>query len=142
MIKRLCFKPFTNENYPFNIPSIKNTEGLDLSSPITIFVGENGSGKSTLLQSIAYYNNSINVSSERLDSEYYSEVKELSKKMTIAYTFKTRKGFFFSGEEFITYINNLKKMKQELLSDLEEIKIEFKDKSEYVRGLALGPIKG
>ena len=142
MIKRISFTDFDSNEYPFNIPSIKNTKELDLSNSITVFVGDNGSGKSTLLQSIAYYNNSINVSSETLDSEYYDEVKQLSKKMKISYSFKTKSGFFFSGEEYITYINNLKKMKSDLLKDLAEMEIEFKDKSEYVRGLAFGPIKG
>ena len=69
MIKRIQFLPFESEEYPFNIPSIKNTKMLDLSSNITVLVGNNGSGKSTLLQAIAYYSNSINVSKNTLDSE-------------------------------------------------------------------------
>lgn len=142
LIKKVTFVPFSSNEYPFNIPSIINTTELDLSNPITVFVGENGSGKSTLLQAIAYYNNSINVSSQSIDSAYYDSVKQLSKKMKLSYSYKTRSGFFFSGEEFITYINNLKKMKNDLLKDLAEMKIEFKDKSDYVKGLAFGPIKG
>jgi len=34
------------------VPAIRATESLDLSSPVTFFVGENGSGKSTLLEAI------------------------------------------------------------------------------------------
>ncbi len=141
LIKSVCFKDFDCVDYPFNIPAINSKLELDLSNKVTIFVGENGSGKSTLLQAIAYYNNSINVSRESLDSPYYGAIKKLAEKMKISYTYKTRKGFFFSGEEFITYINNLKKMKNELTVDLGEIKEEFKNKSEYVRNLALGPIR-
>ena len=140
MIKKLYFDEFIEESYPFNINPIKNTKELDLSSKITVLVGENGSGKSTLLQAIAYYNNSINVSSSRLDSDYYEAVQKLAKKMKIVYTVKTRKGFFFSGEEFITYINSLKNMKIELLKDIEEIKTEFKGKDAYSLKLALGPL--
>ena len=81
------------------------------------------------------------VSKEKMESSYYNRVKDLSKKMKISYSIKTRSGFFFSGEEFITYINNLKEMKDSLEADLEEMEIEFKDKSEYVRNLALGPIR-
>lgn len=142
MIKRIIFDPFTRDSYPFNIKPICNTKELDLSSKITILVGDNGSGKSTLLQSIAYYNNSINVSSSDLDSNYYEAIQELAKKMKITYSVKTRKGFFFSGEEFITYINSLKRMKIELLKDIEEIKEEFKGKDDYSLKLALGPLKG
>ncbi len=141
MIKRLCIQPFNKTNYPFNIEAIKTIKELDLDNKITIFVGDNGSGKSTLLQAIAYYNNSINVSGSSLDSSYYESVQELSKKMKLIYSVKTRKGFFFSGEEFITYINSLKMMKAQLLRDMEEIKSEFNGKDAYSLKLALGPIQ-
>jgi predicted ATPase len=38
--------------FPFSVPAIRKTNSLDLSSPVTFFVGENGSGKSTLLEAI------------------------------------------------------------------------------------------
>lgn len=141
MIKRLYFNEFTETNYPFNIQSFANTKELDLDNKITIFVGDNGSGKSTLLQAIAYYNNSINVSGSDLDSKYYERVQQLSRKMKLVYSVKTRKGFFFSGEDFITYINSLKMMKAELQKDLEEITQEFTGKDAYSLQLALGPIR-
>lgn len=136
MIKTLKFKEFTESHYPFNIPCLINTKELDLSSKITIFVGDNGSGKSTLLKSIAYYNDSINVSSQDINSAYYKEVKELSKKMKLTYDYRSKSGFFFSGEEFITYINNLKHMKEELRDDLKRVDEEYKDKSAFTRGQA------
>lgn len=141
LIKSIKFSEFNSSVYPFNIAAIRNTKELDLNNDITVFVGENGSGKSTLLKAIAYYNNSINVSKEDISSGYYTNAKELSEKMKIAYSVKTRNGFFFSGEEFITYINNLKEMKDHLKVDLKEMREEFKDKSEYVRNLALGPVR-
>jgi len=39
--------------YPFCIPAIERLDRLDLSDPVTFFVGENGSGKSTLIEAIA-----------------------------------------------------------------------------------------
>jgi len=141
LIKRISFKDFQDDEYPFNIPSINNTEELDLENKITVFVGENGSGKSTLLKAIAYYNNSINVSKDSIDSSYYDSIKKLSRFMKITYTKKTRKGFFFSGEDFITYINNLKLMKNNLEKDVIEVSEEFKNKSDYVKSLALGPLR-
>ncbi len=141
LIKRIRFDEFESSEYPFNIECLRNTKELDLDSKITILVGDNGSGKSTLLKAIAYYNNSINVSKEKIESSYYNSVKELSKKMKISYTVKTRNGFFFSGEEFITYINNLKEMKDSLEADLLEMAQEYKHKSEYVRNLAMGPVR-
>lgn len=141
LIKKLDFASFDSHDYPFNIPSFQECKTLDLNQKITIFVGDNGSGKSTLLKAIAYYNNSINVSQEKLNSSYYYNSKLLSEKMKLSYSVKTRKGFFFSGEEFITYINNLKQMKLDLMVDEKELLEEFKNKSEYVRGLALGPVR-
>jgi predicted ATPase len=38
--------------HPFDVPAIRNTDVVDLSAPVTFFVGENGSGKSTLLEAI------------------------------------------------------------------------------------------
>lgn len=141
LIKRIDFQPFESKEYPFNLPSFQQLKTLNLHQPITIFVGDNGSGKSTLLKAIAYYNSSINVSKENMDSGYYYNSKLLSDKMRLQYSVKTRNGFFFSGEEFITYINNLKQMKSDLLIDEKELLEEYKNKSEYVRNLALGPVR-
>ena len=41
------------ETFPFTVPAIRSLPVLDLSAPVTFFVGENGSGKSTLLEGIA-----------------------------------------------------------------------------------------
>ena len=43
----------TSTNYPFHLPVFRKTERIDLSSPVTFFIGENGSGKSTLLEAIS-----------------------------------------------------------------------------------------
>lgn len=39
--------------YPFNIELIKNFTELDITSPVTFFIGENGVGKSTFIEAIA-----------------------------------------------------------------------------------------
>lgn len=43
-----------NDCYPFNQAVFKETDFIDLTAPVTFFVGENGSGKSTLLEAIAH----------------------------------------------------------------------------------------
>ncbi len=43
----------TREYYPFDLDLFRQTAGLDLRTPVTLFVGENGTGKSTLLEAIA-----------------------------------------------------------------------------------------
>ena len=136
MIQSIQFNKFPHQDYPFNIPAFKNLDHLDLSQPITIFVGDNGSGKSTLLKAIAYHNSAINVSSHSISSNYYKDIRALSSVMRCAYDYKTRKGFFFSGEEFITYIHHLKHMKQTLIDELNRIDEAYKNKSAFARSQA------
>ena len=135
MIKCVRFKSFPNLNYPF-LPCFEKTNILDLSQPITIFVGDNGSGKSTLLKAIAYDNQSINVSGQSQASLTYQDVKKLGPYIECAYEYKTKKGFFFSGEEFMTYIQYLKNTKEILEDDLKRIEKEYRSKSAFSRAQA------
>ncbi len=41
------------EEYPFNIPAIRELDFLEFHPDVTFFVGENGTGKSTLIEAIA-----------------------------------------------------------------------------------------
>src|SRR5262245_19238821 len=41
------------DEYPFNIPVVKNLETLSLHRNVTFIIGENGTGKSTLLEAVA-----------------------------------------------------------------------------------------
>jgi predicted ATPase len=43
----------SREQYPYNLGVLRQTERLNLESPVTLFVGENGTGKSTLLRALA-----------------------------------------------------------------------------------------
>src|SRR5437763_1699518 len=40
--------------HPFNIPLLQRGLDFELSTPVTLLVGENGSGKSTLLEALAW----------------------------------------------------------------------------------------
>ena len=41
------------EEYPFSLPVVQWLSELELTKPVTYFVGGNGSGKSTVLEGIA-----------------------------------------------------------------------------------------
>ena len=42
------------DEYPFNIPIIKNLKEIRFEKPVTFIMGENGSGKSTIIEAILY----------------------------------------------------------------------------------------
>lgn len=43
----------SSEHYPYDLPIFNNTDELEFSTPVTVFLGENGTGKSTLLEALA-----------------------------------------------------------------------------------------
>jgi predicted ATPase len=50
------FRPdieLNHDEYPFNIPAVRELGSIDFHPNVTFFVGENGSGKSTVLEAIA-----------------------------------------------------------------------------------------
>ena len=49
------------ENFPFNLPAVKNLDELAFHPKVTYLIGENGSGKSTLLEAIA---SKLNINAE------------------------------------------------------------------------------
>ena len=55
-LREVSLRPNTNsgpQDYPFNIPAVRNLQVLRFHPDVTFLVGENGSGKSTLLEAIA-----------------------------------------------------------------------------------------
>lgn len=55
-LREVSIKPDVDINfdeYPFNIPSVRELYGLEFHPDVTFFVGENGAGKSTVLEAIA-----------------------------------------------------------------------------------------
>lgn len=46
-------KQIESDDFPFNLPFVRQFDRLTFDSDVTILVGENGSGKSTLLESLA-----------------------------------------------------------------------------------------
>jgi predicted ATPase len=55
--------------FPFDVPVVRTLETIELSSPVTFFVGENGSGKSTLLEAMALAAELPTVGSDEIRSD-------------------------------------------------------------------------
>jgi len=93
---------------------------LELSD-VNIIIGDNGSGKSTLLELL----------SKELNLFRIGEPLILPKRIDISLKYQLRKptGFYFSAEDFTSYIKRLVNDKREAKSALQDIELEYKDKS-------------
>jgi len=87
--------------YPFAIPVFSGEFDLELSRPVTFFVGENGSGKSTLLEAIAHKigfglgggNRNHSLGDAAVDAP-------LSAALRLSWLPKINTGFFMRAESF------------------------------------------
>jgi predicted ATPase len=128
------------ETFPFSVPVIRALETLDLRTPVTFFVGENGSGKSTLLEGIAAAIGLPTVGSESVrDDVTLAAQRALAKRLRLAWTTRTHKGFFLRAEDFFGFTKYIARLRSELRARLAEIDVEYADRSAWARGLASGP---
>lgn len=123
--------------YPFNLPLLRGLDGMRFNAPVTFFVGENGSGKSTLLEAIACAAEMVTVGSESVKTDKsLSHARELAKYLRLAWTKRSRRGFFLRAEDFFGYAKRQNELRAEMESDLQEIEREYQDRSEYAKSLA------
>ena len=102
-----------SDGYPFDIPAVAAlvSKGIEMTSPVTFFVGENGSGKSTLIEAIAVacgFNpegGTRNFSFSTADTH-----SELSRFLRVSRRNNPKDGFFLRAESFynaISYMNEI-----------------------------------
>ncbi len=137
-LKQIILRPLPESKaYPFSLPILTGLEKIDLEAPVTLLVGENGSGKSTLLEAIACAAEMIVVGSESTRSDpSLSHARELAKYLKLAWTKRTRRGFFLRAEDFFGYAKKLNRMQEELEADLRQVDKDYQDRSDYARDLA------
>lgn len=125
-LKRICFekdKVDNQDSFPFSIPIFQKDFILELSKPITIFVGENGSGKSTLLEFIAslcgfnLQGGSRNHLYGTHGRESLEHIKQLAECTRLSWLPKMSTGFFFRAETFFNFSEYI--LDPELELDLE-----------------------
>ena len=126
--------------FPFSVPSISTLGEIEFEAPVTFFVGENGSGKSTLLESIAIATKLPAVASASTrDDETLAAQRRLAGALRLAWTRRTRRGFFLRAEDFFGFARSLSKLRDEMRQRLADLEVEYKDRSAHARGLAQGP---
>jgi predicted ATPase len=128
--------------FPFTVPTISTLPEIVFESPVTFFVGENGSGKSTLLEAIAIATNLPAVAAAPTkDDDTLKAQRSLASALRLAWTHRTRRGFFLRAEDFFGFARSLSRQRDEFQQRVSEIEAEYKERSAYARGLALGPVR-
>lgn len=129
------------ETFPFTVPAIRTLPVLDTSAPVTFFVGENGSGKSTLLEGIAAAAGLPSVGSEDVARDGTLDAqRKLARALRLSWAQRTSRGFFLRAEDFFGYTKRLSRERSELIARLQELDVEYQDRSAYAKGLAAGPV--
>jgi predicted ATPase len=93
--------PVEGSPYPFSVPQVRTLPQLDVNTPVTFLVGENGSGKSTLLEGIAAAAELDAMGSSQVETDdTLGAARRLGDALRLAWSAKSRKGFFLRAEDF------------------------------------------
>lgn len=126
--------------FPFSVPVIRHLEPLTISPTVTFLVGENGSGKSTLLEGIATAVGLPAIASESVDRDATLDAqRSLGAALGLTWNRKVSRGFFLRAEDFFGFTKTLTRMRAEFLAELGTIETEYAGRSDYAKGLAMGP---
>jgi predicted ATPase len=117
-----------SKSFPFSLPLLHTLTGIQFDSPVTLFVGENGSGKSTLLEALACAAEMIVVGSDSTKRD-----PSLVHARELTWTKRTRRGFFLRAEDFFGYAKRLNEMRSEMEAELQNVEVEYKDRSGFAR---------
>lgn len=140
LLRSLSLAPQPANLFPFSVPAIRTLRELSFDTAITFFVGENGSGKSTVLEGIALNAELPTVGSTAAGGDRTLEAqRRLARAMKLAWSRKSRKGFFLRAEDFFGFTKQLAQQRVDLFQRMADLDEEYRDRSSYAKGLAQGP---
>jgi len=113
--------------YPMNLSCFKHLDSLAFTKSITILTGDNGSGKTTLLELIANKLGAVRIGYNLTESEKQKQIEAVSPQFVLSSNSRAKRNFYFSGEEFIQYINWIEHEKQEAMKALDEMDQQYED---------------
>jgi predicted ATPase len=126
--------------FPYSLGFLRDLPKIEFGSPITFLVGENGSGKSTFLEALACAAGSITVGSESVQTDpSLRAVRDFSAHLKLAWTKRTRRGFFMRAEDFFGYARKMAQIREDLEADLAGLDHEYQDRSPAAQSLVRLP---
>lgn len=145
-LQSLTLRPLMDSDghdFPFDVPVIRSLEEMRFTAPVTFFVGENGSGKSTLLEALACAVESITVGSESVKTDKtLAPIRRLAKYFKLAWTKRTRKGFFMRAEDFFGYAHSMRATREELEEEMKSVERDYQGRSKLAADLARSAYSG
>ncbi len=99
------------DKYPFNIEVVKNFKELELTSPVTFFIGENGVGKSTFIEALAV---ALGLPAEGGTQNFMYETKNTTSELSDYLVYTKRRNpktkFFLRAESFYNFASEVKNL--------------------------------
>lgn len=131
------------DRFPYSVPAVRTLESLDFPTPVTFLVGENGSGKSTIMEAIAAATRLPAIGAEmRVDAdESLAQQRALGANFTLRWDKRSARGFFLRAEDFFGFTKTLARMRAEFLRELDEVDVEYENRSLHAKALRTGPIR-
>ncbi len=128
--------------FPFSVPTIAHLGTLELTTPVTMLVGENGSGKSTLLEGIATATGLPTVGTDSTDRDpTLAHQRRLAQRLKLVWKRRTHRGFFLRAEDFFGFAKQVARLRAEMLERIAELEEEYRERTPYAKGLAQGPMR-
>jgi predicted ATPase len=117
-LQSVARKGRARNGFPFDVPSVATLERLELTAPVTFFVGENGSGKSTVLEGIAAAANAIAVGgAEDIERDPTLDgARALGEDLRLVWKRRGARGFFLRAEDFFAFAQRMHAMRNEFQS--------------------------
>lgn len=118
--------PTPGEDFPLDLPMLRETPKVVLDAPVTILVGENGSGKSTLLEAIALAAELplVGSAADASADSTLAAVEPLADALRLVWSRRTRRGLFLRAEDYFGFVKSQNQMKAELRERLERLRTE------------------
>src|SRR5690606_13946007 len=86
--------------FPYDIDAVRHARDIDISNPVTFFIGDNGTGKSTLLETLAFRLQLPHMDGTDYSKSGFEAARTLVPHLELKWEVERPLGFFFRAEDF------------------------------------------